>query len=103
VKIFELLSLMGAIGTVLFFHWMVRLEGTIFNRIEFFLTVTITIWLIELIIFIMIMTRLTKTLPVPWALVNIVFGILFGIFLMIATGLLASEVISLMTTTQQWH
>lgn len=102
IKLIELISLTASIVTVFFFNWEIQIEGTVYSRVQFFLLVTMTSWIIEVAIFIMIATKLTKTLPIPWPLVNIVFGILFGIFHLIATGLLALEVASFMTTTRQW-
>ncbi|XP_065065325.1 uncharacterized protein LOC135691401 [Rhopilema esculentum] len=102
VKFIELLSLSAAIATVAFFNWEVKIEGTTFSRIQFFLFVTIVAWIVELIVFIMILTRCTKNLPVPWPLVNIVFAVVFGVFVLIATGMLSLSVASMMTTTKQW-
>lgn len=92
LKILQSIVILIAFAAVLSFDVEVIFVNTTYSRIRFFVLVSAVAWFTCMLIFILNLFRITRNLPVPWHWVNLINGVIFAVFLLIASGLLISNV-----------
>lgn len=100
IKILQIIVLLIAFAAVLSFDLEVIFVNTVYSRIRFFILVASVGWLTCAVIFILNVTRLTRNLPIPWHWVNLIIGVIFGLFLLISAALLSNNINSMKSTTR---
>ena len=84
-------SLVVSFALVLRFDVQVQFTNTRYSTMRFFVLVTFVAFVTAAIIFIMNITRCVRTFPMPWHWVNLVFGVVFSLFLVLASALLTGS------------
>lgn len=89
IKILEIIALIMCFAMVLSFDLQVVILTNEYNTLRFYILVTCVAWITCLIIFFLNITRLTKKLNIPWHWVNVIFGVVFSLFMLLAATLLS--------------
>lgn len=84
-------GLVVSFSLVLRFDVQVVFINTRYSTMRFFVLVSFVAFITCSIIFLMNLTRFVKTFPMPWHWVNLIFGVVFALFLILATALLCSS------------
>lgn len=95
IKLLEILILLIAFATVLSFDLNVVYENTGYSKLRFFTLVSAVAWVTCVVVYVLNISRVTRNLPVPWYWVNLILGIIFGLFLLLASGFISSSVIDM--------
>ena len=101
LKILEIVVLTIAFSTVLSFDLEVEFDLTYYSRLRFFILVTALTWVVCVVIFFLNLTRALRNLPVPWHWVNLIFGIIFSLFLLLASAFVGNTVINMNTAKER--
>ena len=97
IKILQIITLFIAFAAVLSFDVKVTFVNTVYSRIRFFILVAAVGWFSVLFVFCLNLFRLTRNLPIPWHWVNLIIGVVFSLFMLISSALLANNIDTLRT------
>ena len=100
LKMLQIGVLLIGFSAVLSFDVEVIFVNTTYSRVRFFILVSAVAWFTSVLIFILNLFRLTRNLPVPWHWVNLINGVIFSVFLLISSGLLASNIENMRKSTR---
>lgn len=92
IKLLEIVALLIAFATILSFELNVEYTNTGYSKMRFFALVSSVAWLTCVSIYVLNISRLTRNLPVPWYWVDLILGVIFGLFLLVASAFVASTI-----------
>ena len=99
VKIIQVISLVICSAMVASFNVQVMIENSSYNTLQFFILVTLVACITCIIILLLNLTRVTQNLLIPWHCVNLIFGVLFSLFILLASALLSNTLTDMQQRT----
>ena len=102
IKILQVIGLIVCFSMVLSFDLEVIITNNSYSTLRFFVLVSFVAWITCVVIFILNATRFTRNFPIPWHWVNLIFGVVFSLFMLLASALLSSSLTDMGMRTEQY-